>query len=310
MSLKLVFMGTPDFATPVLAGLIGAGHEIAAVYSQPARQAGRGMSARLSPVARLAMNKGLRLLTPASLKSSEEQADFAALGADAAVVVAYGLILPKPVLAAPRLGCFNLHASLLPRWRGAAPIQRAIMAGDAETGMAMMRMQEGLDTGPVCLTERVPIAPGMTAGDLHDVLRERGARLMVEGLAQLEAGTLTCRPQTAEGITYAGKIDKAEAHIDFARPAGDVLNHIHGLSPWPGAWAEVPGEGRILRVKILKAEASDGHGRPGEVLDARFAIACSNGAIRPLVVQREGRAAMPLDDYLRGTRLEPGTLLI
>jgi methionyl-tRNA formyltransferase len=303
-------MGTPDFATPVLAGLIGAGHEIAAVYSQPARQAGRGMSARLSPVARLAMNKGLRLLTPASLKSSEEQADFAALGADAAVVVAYGLILPKPVLAAPRLGCFNLHASLLPRWRGAAPIQRAIMAGDAETGMAMMRMQEGLDTGPVCLTERVPIAPGMTAGDLHDVLRERGARLMVEGLAQLEAGTLTCRPQTAEGITYAGKIDKAEAHIDFARPAGDVLNHIHGLSPWPGAWAEVPGEGRILRVKILKAEASDGHGRPGEVLDARFAIACSNGAIRPLVVQREGRAAMPLDDYLRGTRLEPGTLLI
>ncbi len=309
MSLKLVFMGTPDFATPVLGRLIEAGHEIAAVYSQPARQAGRGMAARLSPVARLATDNGLKLLTPTSLKDTGEQADFAGLGADAAVVVAYGLILPRPVLAAPRLGCFNLHASLLPRWRGAAPIQRAIMAGDTETGVAVMRIAEGLDTGPVCLTERLPIAPGMTAGELHDLLSERGARLMVEGLARLEAGTLTCRPQAAEGITYAAKIDKAEAHIDFARPAADVLNHIHGLSPWPGAWSEVPGDGRALRVKILKAEPSDGRGRPGEVLDARFAIACCKGVIRPLVVQREGRAAMPLDEFLRGTRLEPGTLL-
>jgi len=309
VSLKLVFMGTPDFATPVLGRLIEAGHEIAVVYSQPARQAGRGMAARPSPVARLAMDKGLHVLTPASLKGAEEQAGFAALKADAAVVVAYGLILPKPVLTAPRLGCFNLHASLLPRWRGAAPIQRAIMAGDAETGVAVMRIAEGLDTGPVCLTERLPIAPGMTAGELHDLLSERGARLMVEGLARLEAGTLTCRPQAAEGITYAAKIDKAEAHIDFTRPAADVLNHIHGLSPSPGAWTELASDGRALRVKILKAEASDGHGRPGEVLDARFAIACSKGAIRPLVVQREGRAAMPLDEFLRGTRLEPGTLL-
>lgn len=309
MSLKLVFMGTPDFATPVLGRLIEAGHEIAAVYSQPARQAGRGMAARPSPVACLATDKGLRLLTPTSLKNSEEQARFAALNADAAVVVAYGLILPKAVLAAPRLGCFNLHASLLPRWRGAAPIQRAIMAGDAETGVAVMRMAEGLDTGPVCLTEKLPILAGMTAGELHDALSELGARLMLEALAQLEAGTLTCRPQGEEGVIYATKIDKAEARIDFAHPAGEVLNHIHGLSPWPGAWSEVPGDGRALRLKVLKAETSEGHGRPGEVLDARLAIACSRGAIRPLVVQREGKAAMTLDDFLRGTRLEPGTLL-
>jgi len=309
VSLKLVFMGTPDFATPVLASLIEAGHEIAVVYSQPRRQAGRGMAARPSPVARLAMHNGLRLLTPASLKETEEQARFAALSADAAVVVAYGLILPKPVLAAPRLGCFNLHASLLPRWRGAAPIQRAIMAGDTETGVTVMRMAEGLDTGPICLTENLPIAPAMTAGELHDILSQLGARLMVEALARLEAGTLTCRPQGEEGVTYAAKIDKAEAHIDFARPAGHVLNHIHGLSPWPGAWAEMPVGGQPLRIKILKAEAVNGHGRAAEVLDTRLTIACSDGAVRPLVVQREGRAAMPLDDFLRGARLEPGTVL-
>ncbi len=309
MSLKLVFMGTPDFACPVLAGLIAGGHEIAAVYSQPARHAGRGMAARPSPVARLAMDEGLRLLTPASLKGSEEQDRFAALNADAAVVVAYGLILPKPVLAAARLGCFNLHASLLPRWRGAAPIQRAIMAGDKETGVAVMRMAEGLDTGPVCLTGKMPIAPGMTAGDLHDVLSERGTRLMVEAMERLEAGTLSCRPQDLDGITYAAKIDKAEARIDFARPAVVVLNQIHGLSPWPGAWTLLPLDGRPVRVKILKAEAAEGHGRPGEILDDRFTIACGAGAIRPLSVQREGKGQMDLGQFLRGTRLEPGTLL-
>ncbi len=309
MSLKLVFMGTPDFAVPVLASLIDAGHFIAAVYAQPARQAGRGLAARPTPVARFAVAHELDVLTPVSLRSHEEQARLASFKADAAIVVAYGLILPRAALDAPRLGCFNLHASLLPRWRGAAPIQRAIMAGDAETGVAVMRMDEGLDTGPVCLAGIVPIATGTTAGELHDDLSARGARLMVEAMARLEAGTLKCRAQAAEGITYAAKIDKKEAHIDLSASAGDVLAHIHGLSPWPGAWALVPVEGRAVRVKILKAEAADGHGRPGEVLDDRFAIACGSGAIRPLVVQREGKGQMRLDDFLRGTRLEPGSLL-
>ena len=309
MSLRLVFMGTPEFARPVLASLIEAGHTIAAVYSQPARQAGRGMAARPTAVARLARDKGLDVLTPASLKAPEEAARFAALKADAAVVAAYGLILPGPVLAAPRLGCFNLHASLLPRWRGAAPIQRAIMAGDGETGVAVMRVEEGLDTGPVCLVERMPIAPGMTAGELHDTLSRRGAGLMVEAMARLEAGTLVCRPQSSDGITYAAKIDKAEAHIDFSRPAAAVLNHIHALSPTPGAWTLLFLDGRELRVKILTAEPAEGNGRPGEVLDRRLAIACGEGAIRPVIVQREGKGQMDLGQFLRGARLEPGTLL-
>ena len=309
MSLNLVFMGTPDFAVPVLAGLIDAGHAIAAVYAQPARQAGRGLAARPTPVARFAAERGLDVVTPVSLKKPEDQARLAALKADAAIVVAYGLILPKAALDAPRLGCFNLHASLLPRWRGAAPIQRAIMAGDAETGVAVMRMDEGLDTGPVCLTHTVAIAPATTAGDLHDELSASGARLMVEAMARLEAGTLSCRAQAAEGITYAAKIDKKESRIDFSRPAQQVLALIHGLSPSPGAWTMLPGDGRAARVKILKGELTAGHGWPGEILDDRFAIACGSGALRPLVVQREGKGQMRRDDFLRGTRLEPGMLL-
>jgi len=310
VSLKLVFMGTPDFAVPVLAGLIDAGHTIAAVFAQPARQAGRGLEARPTPVARFAAARGLDVLTPVSLKNAQDQARLAALAADAAIVVAYGLILPKAALEAPRLGCFNLHASLLPRWRGAAPIQRAIMAGDTETGVAVMRMDEGLDTGPVCLTESVAIAAGTTAGELHDELSASGARLMVDAMARLEAGTLTCRAQATEGVTYAAKIDKAEARIDFSRPAQEVLALIHGLSPSPGAWTMLPDDGRAARVKILKGKLTTGHGQPGEVLDNRFAIACGSGALRPLVVQREGKGQMALDDFLRGTRLEPGQLLV
>jgi methionyl-tRNA formyltransferase len=307
--LKLVFMGTPDFAVPALQAVLAAGHEVKAVYSQPPREAGRGLAARPSPVARLALERGLALRTPASLKGQEEQESFAALSPDAAVVVAYGLLLPRAVLAAPRLGCFNLHASLLPRWRGAAPIQRAVMAGDAETGVVVMRMEEGLDTGPVCGERRVPIPPGTTAGELHDALARLGADLLIEALARLEAGTLACRPQPAEGVTYAAKIEKAETRLDFARPAREVLNRIHGLSPSPGAWMLMPLEGRGVRVKILKAAPAEGSGRPGEIVDDRLAIACGTGAIRPVRLQREGRAAMNLGEFLRGTRLAPGTVL-
>jgi methionyl-tRNA formyltransferase len=309
VNLRCIFMGTPDFAVPSLARMLEDGHEIACVYTQPPRPAGRGMAERKSPVHQFAETHAIEVRTPKSLRGEAEQAEFAALGADVAVVVAYGLILPGPVLAAPRLGCFNLHASLLPRWRGAAPIQRAIMAGDAETGVAVMRMAAGLDTGPVCLTERMAITAGMTAGELHAELSGRGARLMVAAMARLQAGTLDCRSQSETGVTYAAKIDKAEAHIDFARPAAAVLNHIHALSPWPGAWTMLPLEGRPLRLKILKAEAAEGHGRPGEVLDRRFTIACAEGAIRPVSVQREGKGQMDLDDFLNGTKLEPGTLL-
>jgi len=307
--MKIVFMGSPDFATAALRALHEGGHEIVAVYSQPPRRAGRGRKERKTPVHVLAENLGLPVFTPGSLKSADEQGKFAALGADAAVVAAYGLILPQAVLDAPRLGCYNLHASLLPRWRGAAPIHRAIMAGDDRSGVCVMRMEAGLDTGDVCACAEVPITEATTSGDLHDALAEKGARLMLEAMNRLEKdGRLECRPQPQAGVTYADKIGKAEARIDFSRPARAVLAQIHGLSPWPGAWLELPGkEGKPPpRLKILRAEMAQGHGAPGEVLDEDFTIACGQGAIRPLVVQKAGKAPMARQDFLRGFPVLPG----
>ncbi len=307
MPLKIVFMGTPDFSVPALEAIVTAGHHVPAVYSQPPRPAGRGMAERPSPVHAKATSLGIPVRTPKSLKSPEEQTLFADLGADAAVVIAYGLILPRAVLEAPRLGCFNVHASELPRWRGAAPIQRAIMAGDAQTAVMVMRMEEGLDTGPIALTDIIPIAPDVTAGELHDTLSARGARLIVEALAKLEAGTLTAVPQPAEGTTYAAKIDKKEAKIDFAKPAPEVHNHIRGLSPFPGAWFEAtPVGGQPERIKILRTAVVEGRGSPGEVLDDKLAIACGQGAIRLIEIQRAGKRAMSADEFLRGFTIPRG----
>ena len=298
--MRLVFMGTPDFAVATLKALIEAGHEVVCVYSQPPRPAGRGMAERPSPVHAFAALQGIELRTPASLKSPEEQTRFAVLKADAAVVVAYGLLLPKAVLNAPRLGCFNVHASLLPRWRGAAPIQRAIMSGDAKTGVTIMRMEEGLDTGPMCKMGRIAIKPESTAQSLHDELAQIGARLMVEVLAQNE---IACVPQPADGVTYAKKIDKAEARIDFTRGAEEVRNHIHGLSPFPGAWFQARG----TRIKVLACEVTDKQGTPGCFIDDRLTIACGSHAVRLLRLQREGKGAMEAEDFLRGFPIAAGT---
>ena len=292
--MKLVFMGTPDFAVVTLKALAAAGHEIAAVYSQSPRPAGRGQSVRPSPVQDYAAAQGFEVRTPLSLKSADEQKSFADLNADAAVVVAYGLLLPQVVLDAPRFGCFNVHASLLPRWRGAAPIQRAIMAGDAQSGVTIMRMELGLDTGPMMKSGRVRISPETTASSLHDELAVLGAKLMVEVLQHPEnPGT----PQPAEGITYAKKIDKAETKIDFTKPAVEVRNHIHGLSPFPGAWCSLAG----ARVKILKAQAVDHAG------DEALTFACGSGAIKFLLLQREGKGVMDAATFLRGFPLAPET---
>jgi methionyl-tRNA formyltransferase len=307
--MRIVFMGTPDFALTTLGAILAAGHSVAAVYSQPPRPAGRGMAERKSPVHVLAEGRGIPLLTPRSLKSAPEQETFAALAADVAVVVAYGLILPKAVLAAPRHGCLNLHASMLPRWRGAAPIQRAIMAGDRETAAAIMRMDEGLDTGPVCLSESVAIGPDMTAGELHDVLAQRGAGLMVQALAQLEQGTLACTPQPADGATYAPKIGKAETEIDVARPAAEVHNRVRALSPAPGAWFAAEHEGKPERIKLLRTEVVPGQGSPGTVLDAGLTVACGDGAVRLVELQRAGKRPMPAAEFLRGFPLLPGRRL-
>lgn len=302
-------MGTPDFAVPTLASLLDAGHELAAVYSQPARPAGRGMAERLSPVHHFALTHNIKVHTPLSLKDAEEQKAFMAHKADAAVVVAYGLILPKAILDAPRKGCFNVHASLLPRWRGAAPIQRAIMAGDEETGVTIMRMAEGLDTGPMCLQGRGPIQPTTTAGALHDNLMHLGAGLMVEALKQLKRGTLAATPQPEDGVTYAKKIDKGETEIDFAKPAREVRNHIHGLSPFPGAWFRLDQEGRSFRIKVHLCEIADGQGAPGEVIDDKLTIACGDGAIRLVSLQREGKSAMGVEEFLRGFSVPKGTVV-
>ena len=292
--MKLVFMGTPDFAVVTLKALITAGHEIAAVYSQPPRPAGRGQSLRPSPVQDYAMAQGIEVRTPLSLKSADEQKSFADLKADAAVVVAYGLLLPQTILDAPRFGCFNVHASVLPRWRGAAPIQRAIMAGDAGSGVTIMRMELGLDTGPMMKIGRLPIIAETTASSLHDELAVLGAKLMVDVLKQPEnAGT----PQPAEGVTYAKKIEKAETKIDFSKSAVEVRNHVHGLSPFPGAWCILAGS----RVKILKAQAVD------HVMDDALTFACGSGAIKFLLLQREGKGVMDAAAFLRGFPIAPGT---
>lgn len=294
--MRLIFMGTPDFAVPTLAALVAAGHDVVAVYSQPPRKAGRGEKLRPSPVHAWAEAHGLEVRTPTSLRNAEAQAELAALDADAGVVAAYGLILPKEVLEAPRLGCFNVHASLLPRWRGAAPIQRAIMAGDAETGITIMQMDEGLDTGPMLLTERVPIGPATTAGDLHDALAEIGGPLMVRALAGIADGTLSPTQQPDDGVTYAAKIDKAEARIDWSRPAVELDRLVRGLSPFPGAWFEVGGE----RVKLLLAAPTTGSGTAGTVLDDHPTIACGDGALRLLKLQRAGKGVLDADTFRRG----------
>jgi methionyl-tRNA formyltransferase len=307
MPLRLIFMGTPDFAVPTLIELEGAGHEIVAVYTRAPKPAGRGLELQDTPVAREAKRLGLPVLTPKTLRTQEAQAEFAAFGADAAVVVAYGLILPKAILDAVPLGCFNLHASLLPRWRGAAPINRAVMAGDAESGVTVMKMDEGLDTGGMAMMERVPIGPDMTAGELHDRLAAIGGDLMHRALGALERGSLQIVPQPEVGVTYAEKIDKNETRIDWSRPAREVHNHIRGLSPFPGAWFELPGEKAPVRVKVLRSTLAKGNGAPGTALDDNLTIACGDGAIRILDLQRAGGKPMKADEFLRGTKLAAGT---
>jgi methionyl-tRNA formyltransferase len=309
MTLKVVFMGTPDFAVPTLAEIVGQGHEVVACYTRAPAPAGRGMAPRPSPVQRMAERFGIPVLTPGSLRSAEAEAAFRAHAADVVVVVAYGMILPKPILDAPGLGCLNLHASLLPRWRGAAPIQRAVMAGDAETGVAVMRMEEGLDTGPVALVERVAIGPDMTAGELHDDLAPLGAGLMVRALAALARGALSFTPQPAEGVTYAHKIGNDEARIDWAASAGAVHNHVRGLSPFPGAFFSADFGKGPERVKVLRSVRADGAGAPGTLLDARGTVACGGGAVRLVQVQRAGKAPVGAEDFLRGVRLAPGAVL-
>lgn len=298
-------MGSPEFAVPTLAALVEAGHEILCVYSQPPKPAGRGKALRPTAVHAWAQAQGLPVRTPSSLKSAEAQAEFAALQADAAIVVAYGLILPKAVLEATRLGCFNLHGSLLPRWRGAAPMQRAIEAGDPETGVQVMAMEVGLDTGGIYATARTPIAPDDTTGTLHDRLANLGAALMVESLPKIAAGTLPCIPQAQEGITYAAKIDRAETKIDWAKPA-DVLDRaIRAFAPFPGAWCLLP-DGP--RAKILLCQAEAGLGAPGTALDDRLLIACGQGALRLLKIQREGKGALEATDFLRGNPISSGSV--
>jgi methionyl-tRNA formyltransferase len=310
MSLRIVFMGTPDFAVPTLHAILEAGHEVAAVYSQPPRAAGRGMALRKSPVQQEAEQAGLQVLTPERLKGAEEQERFRALKADAAVVVAYGLILPKPILDGTRHGAFNLHASLLPRWRGAAPINRAIMAGDTETGVSIMRISEGLDAGPVCLESRVTIGPNETAGELHDRLAVLGARLMVDALAKLEHGALDCRPQHDEAATYAPKLDPHETRINWRLYARDVHDRIRGLSPHPGAWFELDINAKRERIKVLRSTLASGSGAPGTVLDDKLTIACGEGAVRLTEVQRAGKRPMMAEDFLRGVTLRRGAIVL
>ena len=308
--LKVVFMGTPEFSVPTLSEILGAGHDVLAVYTQPPRPAGRGMAVKPSPVHAFAESAGLEVRHPTSLRDEDAARAFESLDADVAVVIAYGLILPQRILDAPRHGCLNMHASKLPRWRGAAPIQRAVMAGDQETAAMVMRMEPGLDTGPICLGERVAIGRDMTAGELHDKLSHVGADLMVRALAALERGSLEEVAQPDEGVTYARKIEKAESAIDFTKPAPEVHNHIRGLSPFPGAWFEVAHEGKKERIKVLRSEmiAAEGDfGPAGTIIDERMGIACGTGAIRCIELQRAGRNAMRLEDFLRGMAIDQGS---
>ena len=300
--MRLIFMGTPDFAVPTLVELAARGHEIAAVYTRAPKPAGRGMDVQHTPVEQEARQLALAVHTPRSLKDEEAQAAFRAHNADAAVVVAYGLILPKSVLEAPRLGCFNIHASLLPRWRGAAPINRAIMAGDTESGITIMKMDEGLDTGAIAMAERMPIGADITAGDLHDVLSRLGADLMLRALAAAERGSLTLTPQPDKGVTYAEKISKSETRIDWSKPWKQVHDHIRGLSPFPGAWFEIDG----ARIKALRSTKGEGSGAAGTALDDKFTIACGTGAVRLTQVQRAGKEPMSADELLRGTPVKSG----
>jgi len=300
--MRLIFMGTPDFAVPTLVELAARGHEIAAVYTRAPKPAGRGMDVQHTPVEQEARRLALAVHTPRSLKDEEAQAAFRAHNADAAVVVAYGLILPKSVLEAPRLGCFNIHASLLPRWRGAAPINRAIMAGDTESGITIMKMDEGLDTGAIAMAERMPIGADITAGDLHDVLSRLGADLMLRALAAAERGSLTLTLQPDKGVTYAEKISKNETRIDWSKPWKQVHDHIRGLSPFPGAWFEIDG----ARIKALRSTKGEGSGAAGTALDDKFTIACGTGAVRLTQVQRAGKEPMSADELLRGTPVKSG----
>jgi methionyl-tRNA formyltransferase len=301
--LTLAFMGSPDFSVPILAALIDAGHEIAAVYCQPPRAAGRGQKVKLGPVHAFAEARGLDVRTPGSLKDETVQTDFGALGLDMAVVAAYGLILPRAILQAPRFGCLNVHASLLPRWRGAAPIQRAIAAGDTETGVTIMQMDEGLDTGPELLRVAVPITATTTGEILHDALAAIGAKLIVEALADIEK--LSPHPQAETGVTYADKLNRAEARIDWTRPAQDIERQVRAFTPWPGTWFEEDGK----RLAILGLEVADGGGAPGEVLDDQLTIACGTGAVRITVLQRSGGKAMAAEEFLRGRKIGKGTKL-
>lgn len=311
MPLRLIFMGTPDFAVPTLLELVAHGHEIAAVYTRAAKPGGRrGLQLQPSPVEQQARRLGIPVLTPTTLKTPEALAEFSAHEADAAVVVAYGMILPKTILDTPELGCFNLHGSLLPRWRGAAPINRAIMAGDAESGVMVMKMDVGLDTGDAAMAERLAITDTMTAADLHDALAPLGADLMVRAMGALERGRLQLTRQSEEGVTYAAKIEKAEARIDWNKPARAVLRHIHGLSPFPGAWCEMAIEGETARVKILRCELAQGSGSPGDLLDDRLTVACAEGAIRIRELQRAGGKPMKAEDFLRGTPLKAPMRLV
>jgi methionyl-tRNA formyltransferase len=303
--MRLTFMGTPDFAVPTLLELAAAGHEIVAVYTRAPKPAGRGMELQPTPVEREARRLGLPMFTPKTLKDEAAHAAFRAHKADAAVVVAYGLILPKPILEAPRLGCFNVHASLLPRWRGAAPINRAVMAGDGESGVTIMQMDEGLDTGAMAMADRVSIQPDMTAGDLHDALARLGADLMLRAFAAAERGSLSLTPQPEAGVTTAAKINKNETHIDWSKPWQQVHDHIRGLSPFPGAWFEFGG----VRVKALRSTMGEGKGAPGTVLDGSLTIACGDGAVRLVQVQRAGKQPMAAEEFLRGTKVDPGVRL-
>jgi len=298
--MRVIFMGTPEFSVPVLEALVEAGHEIAAVYCQPPRPAGRGKKDRPTPVHARAVELGLQVRHPVSLKTSEAQEEFAALGADIAVVVAYGLILPQVILDAPTKGCLNIHASLLPRWRGAAPIHRAIMAGDAETGICIMQMEAGLDTGPVLLREGTAIGEEETTAQLHDRLSEMGASLIVTALRHLDGLSPDVQPD--DGVTYASKIDKAEARIDWSRPAVEVDRQIRGLSPFPGAWSELGGQ----RVKVLASRLAEGQGNPGQVLAENLTVACGSGAVELLRLQRAGKGAQDRDIFLRGFPVTPG----
>lgn len=309
MSLRVIFMGTPDFAVPTLTEIIGQGHEVVSCYTRAPAQAGRGLSLKPSPVQVAAERFGIPVFTPASLRSEEQAEIIASQQADVAVVVAYGMILPQAILDLPELGCLNLHASLLPRWRGAAPIQRAVMSGDAESGVCVMKMEAGLDTGPVGMIETLPIGPDMTAGELHDALAPLGADLMVRALAALSRGALQFTPQAEDGTTYAAKIANAEARLNWARPAQQVHDQVRGLSPFPGAYAEIDLGKGPERLKILRSERAGGAAEPGTLLDDEGTIACLTGAVKLLQVQRSGKGPMSGAEFLRGARLAAGDQL-